>query len=86
MDNIQPITYENIIKVIRAWPLSQRLMLVQDILRTLVPELKIRNLNPKRPKQTTLQQALGLLSTNQPAPIDSEVQEWLDEHRLEKYS
>lgn len=33
----------------------------------------------------TLSQALGLLATDQPAPTDAEVEQWLAEVRLEKY-
>lgn len=33
----------------------------------------------------TIDEALGLLATEQPAPSDSEVEQWLEEHRMEKY-
>jgi PHD/YefM family antitoxin component YafN of YafNO toxin-antitoxin module len=38
-----------------------------------------------RPKRNTLQKALGLLATSQPAPSDAEIEQWLYEHRMEKY-
>jgi len=46
--------------------------------------------NKSAPKHTilpkkTLPSALGLLSTNQPAPADEEIQRWLDERRMKKY-
>jgi len=34
------------------------------------------------PKRNTLEKALGLLATDQPAPSDEKVQRWLDEHRI----
>lgn len=36
-------------------------------------------------RQRTLDRALGLLATDQPAPTDEEVEQWLEEHRQEKY-
>ena len=36
-------------------------------------------------RRRTLSQALGLLATDEPAPSDAEVTEWLREARLEKY-
>lgn len=41
---------------------------------------------PTHPKKNTLKKALGLLATNGPAPTDEEVEQWLREHRLEKYA
>jgi hypothetical protein len=40
---------------------------------------------PTRPKRNTLKKALGLLATSGPAPSEAEVEQWLHEHRLEKY-
>lgn len=85
MDNIQTSKYEDIIKIIRNWPLSQRLTLVQDVLSTFVPELETDKLPPPRAKRNTLNNALGLLATNHSPPSDEEIQNWLDEYRLEKY-
>ena len=51
------------------------------MLKTLEPEFKMTR--PKRRK--TLNKALGLLATNQPAPSDEEIEQWLDEYRMEKY-
>lgn len=38
-----------------------------------------------RPRQPTLDRALGLLATDRPAPSDAEVEQWLEERRQEKY-
>jgi hypothetical protein len=40
---------------------------------------------PSQPRHKTLQEALGLLSKSGPTPSDAEIQQWLDEHRIEKY-
>ena len=75
-----PPGYEIILQVVRDWPPSQRFALLQDVLKTLAPEPE-----PPHPRRKTLEKALGLLATERPAPTDAEVQQWLDEHRLEKY-
>ena len=72
--------YENILKIVREWPTTRRFTLVQDLLKTLAPSQE----GPP-PKRETLRKALGLLSSDQPAPSDEEVRRWLDEHRMEKY-
>ena len=79
MPTIEPINYKAAIEMVRGWPLASRFSLVQDVLKTLAPEAE-----GSRSKRNTLEKALGLLATNQPAPSDIEVQQWLDEHRMEK--
>lgn len=73
--------YETILNAIRQWTAAQRYALLQDVLKTLAPEAE-----KPRVKTPTLQKALGLLATDQPAPTDAEVEQMLDEHRREKYS
>ena len=80
MPTVEPINYRAIIEIIRGWPPARRFSLVQDVLKTLAPEVE-----SSRSKRNTLDKALGLLATNQPAPSDAEIQQWLDEHRMEKY-
>jgi hypothetical protein len=80
MDRPEKTEYETILKVITAWPPAQRLRLVQDVLKTLAPLIE-----EARPRRKTLQEARGLLATDQPPPTDEQVQQWLDEHRMEKY-
>jgi len=73
--------YNNIITTISSWPPEEKILLLQDILKSLKTEW------PHRPaRQNTLETALGLLVGNEPAPTDEEVKKWLTEHRLEKYS
>jgi hypothetical protein len=80
MATVEPINYKAVIEIVRDWPPASRFSLVQDVLKTLVPEVE-----NSQSKRNTLEKALGLLSTNQAAPSDVEVQQWLDEHRMEKY-
>ena len=79
MPTAEPINYKAVIEIIRDWPPASRFSLVQDVLKTLALEVE-----SSRSKRNTLEKALGLLATNQPAPSDTEVQQWLDEHRMEK--
>ena len=72
--------YENILKIVREWPTARRFTLVQDLLKTLAPSQE-----SPIPKRETLRRALGLLSSDQPAPSDEDIRSWLNEHRMEKY-
>jgi len=80
MNTPTPADYETILQTVHEWPPVQRFTLVQDILKTLSPKSE-----SPRPRQNTLEKALGLLATNYPAPSDVEVKQWLNEHRTEKY-
>jgi hypothetical protein len=83
MNQAAPTNYDNVLSIVRQWTMAERYALVQDVLKTLAPE----SADPALPhvRERTLQRALGLLATQQPAPTDEEVQQWLDEHRMEKY-
>ena len=80
MPTVEPINYKAVIEIIRGWSPASRFSLVQDVLKTLAPAVE-----SSRSKRNTLEKALGLLATNQPAPSDAEIQQCLDEHRMEKY-
>jgi len=73
-------TYEGIVEIVANWPAHRRFNLVQDVLKTL--EFKLQ---PTRAPTSTLPQALGLLASEQVAPTDQEVAQWIDEHRTKKY-
>ena len=73
--------YETILQKVRGWPVAWRFALVYEVLMTLAPEFET-----SRHQRKTLQKALGLLSTDRPAPSDAEVRQWLEERRLKKYS
>ncbi len=85
MDNLQTSSYENILTIIRRWPLHKRLTLMQDVLNTLTSELVVADSPPSQVKRSTLKEAYGLLATEQAAPSDEDIQSWLKERRLEKY-
>lgn len=57
-------SHDTVLKIVSGWPSEERLSLVQDALETLVPELK-----GPRPRRRTLERALGLLASDQPAPL-----------------
>jgi dihydroneopterin aldolase len=77
MNTRRTISYETVLDAVRQWPPDRRFALVQDVLSTLAPKV----LSPQ-PKPKTLEKALGLLATSQPAPSDAEIKQWLDEHRI----
>ena len=82
MNTSETTNYENVIQLIHTWSPARRFSLVQDILNSLAP-----NLAPSPPRtKSTLQEALGLLATDRPAPSDAEVQQWLEERRMGKYA
>ena len=80
MNTLEFTDYKTIINTIHQWPISNRLALVQDILKTLTVDLASVHAS-----KNTLSKALGLLETEQPAPSDNEVKQMLVESRLEKY-
>jgi hypothetical protein len=80
MDAFEETGYEVILNIVRQWPPGRRFTLVQDVLNTLAPEVTL-----PRSRHETLEKALGLLATSQPAPSDADIKRWLDERRMEKY-
>ena len=80
MNVLKANNYETVLKTVHQWPPDRRFALVRDVINTLAPEVA-----PARPRRKTLEKALGLLATGRPAPSDAEVQQWLDERRMEKY-
>lgn len=80
MDTGKTISYETVLHTVREWPVEQRLDLLQALLSTLATEVK-----PAQPRERTLEKALGLLATGQPAPSNTEIQQWLHERRMNRY-
>ena len=80
MNVLKADSYETVLKTVRQWPPDRRLALVRDVINTLSPEVI-----SSRPKRRTLEKALGLLATCQPIPSDAQVQQWLEERRMEKH-
>jgi hypothetical protein len=67
-----------ILRTVRSWPDDEQLRLVQDVLES------IRTARTA-PRRSTLAEARGLLKTQQHPPSDTEIQQWLDERRMERY-
>ena len=80
MQTVENIQYRTVVEQIKEWPVDERLALVQDILRTLQPQLDV-----SEHQEETLDKALGLLASQYPAPTDDTVKQWLHERRMEKY-
>jgi hypothetical protein len=79
MNQTESPSYQQVLEVVSQWSDVRRFTFVQDVLKTLEPESRTH-------QKKTLQQALGLLKTTTSPPSDEEVEEWLEEHRIEKYS
>ena len=82
MNTLKVDGYETVLSTVRQWPPERRFALVRDVINTLALEVK----PPLQSKRNTLDKALGLLATSQPAPFDAELEQWLDERRMEKYN
>jgi hypothetical protein len=79
MDSLAEIDRVTILRLVRTWTDDERLHLVQDVLRL------IRINRTTAAHAATFEQARGLLKTDRPPPTDAEVQQWLDERRMERY-
>ena len=73
------VDYQTILETASTWPVTRRLNLAHDLLRTVESEMRV-----SRP-QNSFQQALGLLATDGPPPTDEEVERILEEERMKKY-
>ncbi len=73
-------TYETVLEAVHRWPLDKQFALVQDVLSSLALEV-----TPSRTRTPTLSRALGLLVTERPVPSEEEIEQWLDQRRMEKY-
>lgn len=73
--------YKNVVSIVSGWSPSMRAALMHAIVDTLVhkPEGEPSN-------RSTMERAIGLAKIpGRDAPSDEEVEQWLDEHRMEKY-
>ena len=85
MNELSGMDYEKVLKMVRNWPPTQRFALVQDVLTTLASDLEGPNSTVSFAERNTLQDALGLLSTDEPPPSDYDIQQWLNERRQKRY-
>lgn len=77
IDTDQPeLSYSATLRRINNWPVSERLALIQDILRAVSPLV-----TETAPVKHTWEQASGLLAGPWPTPSDEDVERWLDERR-----
>lgn len=73
-----------ILQTIRAWPRDEQLALAEEILRQAdqaIGDGPVRR-EPQRPSWKEL---AGLAANGQEPPSDEQVEQWLDERRMEKY-
>jgi hypothetical protein len=77
--NKRDSSYISVLQTVRAWPAHQRRLLIEELQESLKRE------NESIQPADTLSLALGLLATDKPAPTDEEIEQWLEEHRMEKY-
>jgi hypothetical protein len=80
MNALDTLTYDQVLETVHTRPPAKRILLAQDLLKSLAPEIET-----SRPKRNTLKKALGLLATGQPTPTDEDIRRWLEERRAEKY-
>ena len=80
MNHVENSNYDATLKTIRQWTNAQRYALLQDVLKTLAPEAE-----KPRVRERTLEPALRVVPLARLPPMDEEVAQWLDEHRMEKY-
>jgi hypothetical protein len=80
MSALPTLDYETVLRIVRDWPPEQRVIFLQDVLKTLITAV-----DPARTHKATLAQARGLLATERPAPTDEEVSRLLGERRAERY-
>ncbi|WIG60578.1 MAG: hypothetical protein OJF49_003326 [Ktedonobacterales bacterium] len=72
--------YDEVLEIVRHWTSSQRLYLVQDILKTLEPEVERQTRKP-----VSGADAEGILAGPWPAPTDAEVEKLAGDYLSEKY-
>ncbi len=71
--------YETIRRTVLQWPADMRFALLRDLIYTLAPA------DGQSDSTGTLSITRGLLSGDMPSPSDEQIEQWLSEHRQEKY-
>ena len=67
---------------VQGWPVPMRIALARQILETLEG---VRCAPAKLPRGPSAAEVAAKFKTDSPAPDDATVEQWLDEHRREKY-
>lgn len=72
----------DVLNRVRTWPVANRIELVKQVLETLTPAAPEPSPLLRGPSAAEIMEAF---KTDQPAPDDATVRQWIDEHRMEKY-
>jgi hypothetical protein len=80
MSTAPTLDYETVFRIVHGWTPEQRIIFLQDVLRTLVPAVA-----PMPNNGATLEHARGLLVSARPVPTDDEIVQMLNERRTERY-
>lgn len=82
-----PLDHDAILRAVRQWPQDQQIALAREILRANEhePEKQTPNASRAGLRQKSFQRLIGILTTDQPAPSDEEIERWREERRMEKY-
>jgi hypothetical protein len=70
-----------VLEKVRAWPLPMQISLARRILETVDASQPAAG----EPRGKSAAEVMATLKTDKPAPDDAAVQEWIDEHRTQKY-
>jgi hypothetical protein len=84
MSSTETSEITDVMQRVRSWPVSMRIILARRILETVEGAA---TLEPRsgQPRGYSAEEVRALLRIDQPAPDDAAVEQWLEEHRLEKY-
>ncbi len=77
---LETASYEEVIKVIQHWPPRLRTTLIRD-----VADMQLGAEEPSRRKDDILARVMARPDAGLPVPTDDEVEQWMEEHRTEKY-
>lgn len=76
----QPAAYTAVLQRVTSWPIDQQIALAQDVLET-VSERVSTSANPR----PSFERARGIARSEERAPSDEEVKQWIDERRKVKF-
>jgi hypothetical protein len=80
MAPVEETNYQTVLGTVRTWPPELRLLLAEELLRTLHRVVK-----QERKRGVPAEQVLGIGGGSEPPANDEMVRRWIEEHRGEKY-
>jgi hypothetical protein len=80
MSITQTSEFEGVLVKVRTWPPEMRLRLAEELLRSLHPTVR-----PSGSRGVPADQARGISAGDGSPPDDDTVNQWIHEHRQEKY-